>query len=224
MFILKFKVKLFLLICAFGIIVSITLAYLNGVIKPILCRECEAFAKTMLTEVVSEALAEDKASEYFKDTMQFTYNNDGYVSTYSLNMLNANKIRAFLSKEIISKVKAKNALKLSISAGTLSGITFFYGKGPKVSVDLTALYGITCDLTSEFTDSGINQTLHRLRLEFSANTAVKEPLTSDGIFLKTTVPISETVIVGDIPEAYTLILRADEDDENMINDYGARLE
>ena len=200
------------------------LAYLNGIVKPILWRECEAYAKTKLTEVASDSLAGDTADAYFEDTMRFTYNNEGYVSTYSLNMLNANKIRAFLSKEIIENIKAKNALKLNVSAGTLSGIALFYGKGPKLKVDLNALFGITCDLTSEFTDSGINQTLHRLCLELTANTSVKEPLISETILLKTTVPISETVIVGDIPEAYTLILRADEDDENMINDYGARLQ
>lgn len=210
-------------ICALSVVISVLLAYLNGVVKPILWRECEAYAKTMLTEVVSEALATEVAGLYFNDTMQFTYNADGYVSSYSLNMLNANKIRAYISKEIISGIKSNNSLMLKVSTGTLSGIAFFYGKGPKLSVNLSALYGISCDLTSEFSDSGINQTLHRLCLEFSASTTVKEPLTSDRIALATTVPISETVIVGDIPEAYTLILRADEDDENMINDYGANL-
>ncbi len=213
-----------MLICGIGITASVALAYLDGVIKPILWRECEAYAKTMLTETVSSVLTNDKANEYFADVMQFTYNNEGYVSTYSLNMLSANKIRAFLTTDIISEIKANNSLKLHVSAGTLSGIAFFYGKGPKLEVDLTALYGITCDLTSEFSDSGINQTLHTLRLEFTANTSVKEPLTSDRIILKTTLPISETVIVGDIPEAYTFILHANEEDENMINDYGAKLD
>lgn len=203
---------------------SVALAYLDGVIKPILWRECEAYAKTMLTQTVSAVLAGDKANEYFSDVMQFTYNNEGYVSTYSLNMLSANKIRAFLTTDIISKIKANNSLKLRVSMGTLSGLSFFYGKGPKLEINLTALYGISCDLTSEFTDSGINQTLHSLRLEFTANTAVKEPISSDRIPLKTTIPISETVIVGDIPEAYTFILHANEDDENMINDYGAKLD
>ncbi len=199
-------------------------AYLNGIIKPILYRECESYAKTLLTDIVSRSLTDDKANAFFENTMNFTYNNDGYISSYSLNMLNANKIRAFLADNVISEIKARNALKLNVKAGTLSGLAFFYGKGPSIKVNLTALYGISCDLTSEFTDSGINQTLHSLRLEFTANTSIKEPLTSDKIILKTSVPISETVIVGDIPEAYTLILRADEDDENMINDYGARLD
>ena len=207
-----------------GIATSIGVAYLNGIIKPILYRECEAYAKTLLADVVSKSLTDDKASTFFDNTMNFTYNNDGYISSYSLNMLSANKIRAFLADTVISEIKARNALKLNVSTGTLSGLSFFYGKGPDINVNLTALYGISCDLTSEFTDSGINQTLHRLNLEFTASTSIKEPLTSDKIILKTSVPISETVIVGDIPEAYTLILRADEDDENMINDYGARLE
>ena len=89
-------------ICALSVVISVLLAYLNGVVKPILWRECEAYAKTMLTEVVSEALATEVAGLYFNDTMQFTYNAGGYVSSYSLNMLNANKIRAYISKEIIS--------------------------------------------------------------------------------------------------------------------------
>ncbi len=213
-----------MLILVSGLLTSSIFAYLNGVIKPILYRECEAYAKTLLTEIVSLSLADDKANTYFDNTMNFTYNNDGYISSYSLNMLNANKIRAFIVEDVIAEIKARSALKLNVSAGTLSGFAFFYGKGPKVRVDLTALYGISCDLTSEFTDSGINQTLHRMSLEFTANTSVKEPLTSDKMILKASVPISETVIVGDIPDAYTFILHADEEDENMINDYGAKLD
>ena len=220
---MKFKAKLFIFLFTLGITASLTLSYMNAIVKPILYRECEAYAKTMLNEVVSQALAEDIANTYFDKAMNFTYNSEGYVSTYSLNMLNANKIRAYVSKEIISDIKSNNSLKLKVSTGTLSGIAFFYGKGPKLSISLSALYGITCDLTSEFTDSGINQTLHSLSLEISANTAIKEPLTTQSLSLVTTVPISETVIIGDVPEAYTLILRASEDDEGLINDYGASL-
>ena len=215
------KLRFFIFLCFLIVCFSLFMSYINGIVRPILYSQTEAFVKTYLTSSVSEALMNEDLTNPYLNSVDFIYSDDGSLSAYSSNIVSANRIRALVSENIINSTDFKKAMDFTVSVGTLSGIPFLYGIGPRLSVKLTALYGITCDISSEFSNSGINQTLHRVILNISAETAVKEPLSGKKIRVDTTIPISETVIVGDVPEAYTVIIRAYQEDEDDINDYAA---
>ena len=218
------KTKIFSVFCILIFCFSAITAYFSGVVKPILYLQSEAYLKTVITSTVANSLENSTLDSFFEDTFCFNYNSDGSIAAFSSNMLNVNKIRSFLSKDIINKIKAIKTHTVIISAGTLSGIPFLYGKGRKFSINISPLFGITCDISSEFSDAGINQTIHKLKLNITAESALKENFTNKKITVTTSVPISETVILGDIPEAYTLIIRAHEEDEEDINDYAATVD
>ena len=52
-----------------------------------------------------------------------------------------------------------------------------------------------------FEEAGINQTRHRIFLEIAASIQIVQPLLSSTITVKTDVPLAETIIIGNVPQA-----------------------
>lgn len=61
---------------------------------------------------------------------------------------------------------------------------------------------VLTDLKSEFTEAGINQTLHRVYLEVVCNVTVLTPYETITESITNQVLLIEGVIVGNIPDAY----------------------
>ena len=77
-------------------------------------------------------------------------------------------------------------------------------------------------LISEFSEAGINQTLHRILLEVSVDVSAIIPGYTTSVDVTTNFVVAETVIVGSIPDSYTHVITGDSDLIGKINDYAAR--
>ena len=77
-----------------------------------------------------------------------------------------------------------------------------------------------------FTERGINQTLFEMYITFEVTVTLSMPLRSVEVPISTRYLLAETVIVGDVPEAFTDINRTFDDitesEIDDINDFGAQ--
>ena len=76
------------------------------------------------------------------------------------------------------------------------------GKGPGVKITISTIGNVETDLKSEFTAQGINQTLHRVYVNFNCDMAVVTPMKRYNQNVVNQFIIAEHVIVGNIPNAY----------------------
>jgi len=127
---------------------------------------------------------------------------DGNITHYSINSIVTNT----LSQSIIYKTKSliEKCVKdgVPISAGSFLGIKLLVGYGKNIKLKIVSVEKITCDFSSEFLDAGINQTLHRLVLTVSVNAKVLSPTKSKNFIETSKLLLSESIIVGKIPEIY----------------------
>lgn len=101
--------------------------------------------------------------------------------------------------ESLSEIENKT---LSVPVGTLSGITFLSGRGSDVSLKLHQVGAVDSELKSEFVSSGVNQTKHRLSIAISVEITAVLPLHSTDMTIRSEYLLSETIIVGEIPDVY----------------------
>jgi len=154
---------------------------------------------------------------------------EGQVTSLSLNMAAVNRVKNKLSASLSEKTDGeKGSMTVAIPFGNLFGTLFLSGRGPLFHVRLEQSGAVKTDLVSEFADAGINQTLHRVLLTVESDYLLLLPLKSESVTVKTDVLLSETVIVGRVPDAFTDISRFSEDsaEELIIDDiydYGASL-
>ena len=117
-------------------------------------------------------------------------------------------------------------MTVRIPLGSLSGSALLSGKGPDVRVKLAVSQKITCAVRGDFTESGINQTLHRVFLRVTVEVCALLPGAVQTFSVPTDICVAETVIIGKVPEAYTRIDRfasdVTETEIDDISDYGAQ--
>ena len=79
-------------------------------------------------------------------------------------------------------------------------------------------------LLSNFASAGINQTLHRIILKVSVNVYLVMPWYRASSSVEAEFILAETLIVGKVPDAYTVVIETDEEGElsGIVNDYGAQ--
>ena len=93
---------------------------------------------------------------------------------------------------------------LSIPIGSFSGLPVLSGVGPVVSVP-TAPYGsVKCTFLSKFVSAGINQTVHKIYLNVETSISLVLPFNKLKVDDSTEVLISESLIIGEIPETYLM--------------------
>jgi sporulation protein YunB len=110
-----------------------------------------------------------------------------------------------LSAEILERAVAQTGeqvLTLKIPLGNITGSALFLNRGPSVPVDVVMLSSSMAGFRSELTSAGINQTRHQIMLDLTIQISLLMPWRSVSSAVETEVLVSETVIVGDVPDSY----------------------
>ena len=89
---------------------------------------------------------------------------------------------------------------MGIPVGSLFLPEILSGKGPVIPVQILSIRNSDADFLSDFSASGINQTLHQLNMEVSIEVSVLVLGQTDSFTVTSQVLVAETVIVGDVPQ------------------------
>ena len=200
----------------------------NFQIIPALIPFTKAKATTKITRVTQRTIIDCISSTSYDDFIKLTYGNEGNVTSLETNAAKIALINSSITESVINEICNDKKLSVAIPLGNLSGETIFTGKGPDININLAVSPEITCNIESEFYERGINQTLHRIIAQVDVKSYVLLPFSPQEIEVSTKYCIAETVIVGDIPSAYTKINRTGEEisesDIDDIYDFGAAVE
>lgn len=126
---------------------------------------------------------------------------EGKVTAITTNVAEVNTLAAEILEMAADKTSA-NVVTVSIPLGNLTGNAFLLNKGPAVPVDVEMLSSSVAGFRSELTGAGINQTRHQILLDITVDVSLLMPWRSVGTSVDTEVLVSETVIVGQVPNSY----------------------
>ena len=162
-------------------------------------------AKIIATEVINGAIMEDmqtNGAEY-EDISIIKTGSSGEVLSVSLNMCRINGLKSRINLLMQKKLFESSDRVFHIALGTLLGWEIFNGQGIKIPVNISSSGSVNSDFRSEFSEAGINQTLHRVYLQVKARISVMIPGDSCVVETETDMLVSETVIVGSTPQMCT---------------------
>jgi len=209
-------------------LVILTLTY--GVLKfaelrlnPIISSMAITRGKSLATQVISEAIADDPtlAEITYDDLVSFEKDAAGKITALKTNVIEINKIKASLSVDILGKLSDIPSTELKIPIGNLINGELFSGRGPAFTVRLIPVGAVSADVNNVFTSAGINQTRHQIMLQIHATINLLLPTGTVSTDIDSSVCIAETVIVGDVPGAFTQVDGSTDGLANTIHDYGA---
>lgn len=200
-----------------GLLVIMDLSF-RPIIETVNAYECHE----MVTRVINDAVLaelENENADYSK-LVNLTTNADGEVISLESNVMNINKLKTRIAQRLEREIERLSEVDIQIPIGTLLGIQLLHGKGFSVGMTVQPMGFATASIISEFSEAGLNQTLHRIVIEIKAEVDAIIPGFSTRVPVKTTIVAAETVIVGRVPNAYTHVV-ASESLDGYLNDYGA---
>ena len=210
--------------CVF-MLTCILFIYSNRVF-PALSAACISYLNNDINSIMNECILSYFDSAQMYEYIKITYSEDGKVSSVSADTNAVNITRAAIAKLMLSKLKSGDISTVKIPVGCLFGNELAYAKGPRFTFKCQSSNSFLSKVDSEFESRGINQTLHSLYLVFSVTITVSFPNKNVAVPVECRYPLSEILIVGDVPEAYTEIHRQFDDitesEIDDINDFGAQ--
>lgn len=191
----------------FGIAASLLVTLLirtDRAIRPNLCAVCESetqqFASRLMADSIAEVLA--KESYNYSDFATLVYDTSGNVTAVETMTQNVNALQSAMLTKVQDRLDACRDVTLEVSLGTATGVWLFAGRGPHVSVRLMPIGNASVKLISALESAGVNQTCHTIRAEVTAEIQAAIPFSQTTAQVHYSCLITETVIVGSVPESY----------------------
>ena len=194
-------------------------ASFRPMIESINAYECHELVSDIINDAILSELEQSNVD--YSSLVTLTMNGNGEVTSVQSNILNINKLKTNVAERIEREIERLSAVDIQIPIGTLLGLQLLHGKGFNVGMSVTPLGYATTTIISEFTEAGINQTLHRIIIEINADIDAIIPGFETRVPVKTSIVAAETVIVGRVPDAYTHVITQSGELAGTLNDYGA---
>ncbi len=183
--------------------------YFFMTIRPAFITFAENRAKELavltIHQTVSETIGTDSASH--NEIVEFAYAADNRINAVKSNLAGISRLKSDLNLRIMNSISAMDSDTLKIPLGSLLGSELFSGLGPSVSFRIKPYGTAVTDIRTDFSEAGINQTKLDVTVDVTADLSVFMPTVRKKSRVETSVPIIQTVIVGDIPESYTHVDR-----------------
>ena len=193
-----------LLLAACGLLLE---RNLETVILDMAHARAEAMAVEYLHEAVLDVM--DGGVSY-EDMMTVRTDSAGRVTMLQANAVRMNELAAMTALQAQAKLESAEAQSVSIPLGAALGIPFLSALGPRIPVRIVPVSAVSAAFSTEFESAGINQTRHKIYLSLHATVRLVIPSSARQVSLQSQVLIAESIIVGDVPDAYTHA--ANEDD------------
>ena len=193
----KYK-KLIFLIIILMIIIKIILSYF----EPIFETMCEEKAKSIATIITNQQSTIIMNKYQYEELYTIEKDEAGNIVIIKSNVVPINNMISDLTENIQNEFNDIEKTKINIPFGNLLGIYFLSGMGPNIPIQVAISGTLDTEVKSEFIAQGINQTLHRVYVEFVCNVKIITPLKNYQKTITNQVIIAEHVIVGNIPDSY----------------------
>ena len=195
--------RLLTIFCISFSAVFILFIYFQRNVTRVLVSISEATMRASTTIAVNDAVYYTLSDEMrYEDLVSITRDNDGDIVAVAANPLKINKIARDTASISQSNLKNLSLNGIPVPLGALTGIEAFAGLGPSIHFRIIPVSSVSCDFSSTFESVGINQTKHSIFLNIIADISIVMPSRTQNFAVTTEILVGESIIVGDIPDAY----------------------
>lgn len=159
---------------------------------------CQEKANRIISQAAQDIL--EKSGE--NDFLDISYGNDGRIISAEINSAKVNSLQNDIITAVNESFSEGGNVKTEIPVGTLTGIAYLSGRGPEIDVRIDLLGSVKSKMRSSFESAGVNQTKFSLYLDITADMKAVLPVRTKAVSAERSILISESIIVGEIPQTY----------------------
>ncbi|NME83063.1 sporulation protein YunB [Clostridium sp. SM-530-WT-3G] len=195
----KYLIFILVIIVIFFIF-NIILIFFDRKVMPAVIKIAEIMANSQTLNIINEESIKILNDDFKYDEMvKIEKDSEGNIILIQADTSKLNNIAAELSTNCNNAFKDMDNATIKVPLGWMSDRSIFYNLGPSIKVNIQPVGNIATSYESKFESAGINQTRHKVYLNISAKVRLKLPMNNDDIDVTTQIPVSDTIIVGKIP-------------------------
>lgn len=165
-------------------------------------------AKIMSNSIINQTVHSYLEAQNIKysEILRINTKEDGTVTSVEFDTVRLTKLKSGVISQIQQNINKQGYIKMKVPVGTLTGNQFLNNKGPSIDIDMTVSSDVYSKISSEFISAGINQTLHKIILTINTDIYFVMPWYRSSGNFQTEFVLAETVIVGEVPDAFTNVI------------------
>ncbi|NMF03333.1 sporulation protein YunB [Clostridium beijerinckii] len=193
-------ISFIVLIIVIIVILNITVVFFDQRVMPSVTEIATIMAKSQTLDIINKKSVDILSKDFKYDEMvKIEKDSQGNIILIQADTGKLNYITAELSTECNKELSDMKNTAIKVPLGWMSDKSAFYNIGPKISVEIEPIGNISTSYESKFESAGINQTRHKIYLNVTAKIRLRLPLRNQDAEVSTQVPVSDTIIVGKIP-------------------------
>lgn len=199
----KYKIRLMFYLAVITVSLGASFVVFVTVVRPVFMQRLQYYTHMAATETINNAVSDVFSGENsFGELVTLERNSDGTVTALSANTAEMNRLRAAVAGALEENLKKTDARYINIPIGSILGNELLAGSGPDVKIKIRPIGLADIDFYDNFESCGINQSRHTIYIVVAIDIAVTAPQMKTSNRVSAKIPVSETVIVGNVPKYY----------------------
>jgi sporulation protein YunB len=199
------RTKSLLIISIIIIIITIICYKINDDLRPVLIAYCDYEARTLAVRTINKTILEEFASNIsYEDLMKVSTDSEGKIVMLQADTIKLNKLSSQIAIDVQENIQdiSSKGINTYVPLGVVLKNDFFAYMGPKIKFKMEPAGTAYTEYRSQFESAGINQTRHIIYIDVTIDIYVVIPLYRNSITVSSSIPIAESIIVGDVPNTY----------------------
>lgn len=184
------------------LVVIVVYELILSYIEPVFETLCEEKSRSIATIISNQESTKAMNKYQYEELYTIEKDEVGNVTIIRSNVAPINNMISDLTEAIQNRFNEIEETQIEIPIGNLFGTYYFSGIGPSISAKVVMTGTLDTEIKSEFIAKGINQTLHRIYVNFECYVKIITPLKNFEKKITNQFIIAEHVIVGNIPDTY----------------------
>ncbi len=186
-----------------GLTVAFAVVLFIRMVSPVICEKAISRLQSDFTVICNEAVLGylEKENITYNSMVAVERDKNGKIQAMNTEITEVNKIKSYIMLSIQKKLDKIDTVSVSFPSGGFFGV----GGGINIPVKLITVNSLEGELDSFFESAGINQTRLYINMKISAKGKLLLGGREQNMEIKTSVPVAQTVIVGDVPDTYVNI-------------------
>lgn len=154
------------------------------------------------SDLINDAIDEqiEAGNIQYDRIVYFEKDLEGRITALKTNMSEVNRLKTAILNRINDEILAMDTSELGIPLGDLFLPELLSDTGPEIPIHILSIRNSDASFGSNFTQAGINQTLHQLTMEIYVDVAILVFGKTESFSVSSQVVVAETVIVGTVPD------------------------
>jgi len=186
-----------LLVIAMVLLIAFRARY-HGTIRSLAQTQVINSTSDLINDAIDQQI--ESGNIQYDRIVYFEKDLNGRITALKTNMSEVNRLKTDILNIINDEILALDTSDIGIPIGSLLLPEFLSGRGVAIPVHILSIRNSDGSFTSQFSEAGINQTLHQINMSVSVDVAILVLGRSESFTVTSQVVVAETIIVGQVPD------------------------